>query len=272
MAPWVLNGTVIPLTLQISANGGLYTTTINFSLYVFKKTPGVNILLVDNDASPNNGGFQTATESYYTTTVASVGYTYDFITVPVESTGPPGTLMGQYITVVWFSGYNGNDNIAENEILTPTDQSNLMTFLDIGGKKLFISAQFLLWDILGNDSIPATITNTFVNNYLRIGSYGLYSTHSSISGSVGTIGSGMSLSLDFTTPTFLYTHTFSPTASGTECFYDPLVTLRSIGIQNNGIGLAGISKTIFLAFPFENIVDSANPNNKATLLNGIMNY
>jgi len=272
IASWVPNGTIIQLTLQVSANGGSYTTTINFSIIVFKKTPGVNILLVDDDESPNNGGFWTVAEPVYMSTFTVTGYSFDFIAVPMGNPGPPASLMGQYITVVWFAGYSGSDGIAENEILTSTDQTNLMAFLNMGGKKLFLSAQFLLWDILGNDNHGASITNTFINNYLRIDSYGDYSSSSPVSGSAGTIGNGMSISLNFTAPTSLYTHTFGPTASGIECFYDSFVTPDSIGIQNSGIGTAGTSKTIFLAFPFENIVDGANPNNKATLLNMIMNY
>jgi hypothetical protein len=93
--------------------------------------PG-QVLLVDDDAGLS---YQT----YYANALTANGYAYDTWTVYSQGS-PTLSKLQQYSIVVWLTG---NDY---STTLTSTDESNLTSYLN-GGGKLFISGQDIGYDI-----------------------------------------------------------------------------------------------------------------------------
>jgi C1A family cysteine protease len=105
--------------------------------------PPADILVVDDDAGKSY-------EGYYTAALGALGKSYH--TWNVQSQGSPSaSKLGEYEIVIWFTG----DDYTTT--LTSTDQSNLQTYLN-GGGKLFISGQDIGYDIR---------TASFYGNYLH---------------------------------------------------------------------------------------------------------
>jgi subtilisin family serine protease len=113
---------------------------------------GDKILLVDDDGGDTF-------ETYYTEALQSLGFTPDIYTVPSNNdNGPPLNTLSQYKLVIWFTGCEFTNT------LTATDQTNLQSYLDNGGR-LFISGQDIGYDIVtvqGNGG-----PGTFYQNYLH---------------------------------------------------------------------------------------------------------
>ncbi len=106
---------------------------------------GDKILLVDDDGGDTF-------ETYYTEVLQSLGFTPDIYTVPSNSdNGPPLNTLSQYRLVIWFTGGEYQNT------LTATDQTNLESYLDSGGR-LFISGQDIGYDIG---------SSAFYQNYLH---------------------------------------------------------------------------------------------------------
>ncbi len=94
--------------------------------------PVAPILLVDDDTGSSY-------ESYYTAALNALGKSYD--TWNVQSQGSPSAAtLQQYDVVIWFTG----DDYTTT--LTSTDQANLTTYLN-GGGRLFITGQDIGYDI-----------------------------------------------------------------------------------------------------------------------------
>jgi len=110
-----------------------------------------DVLVVDDDGGVNNGGSYFDVQRIYTGALDSIGVEYDIYVVDwsinPEQPGPGAQTMSEYDLVIWFTGeawgYYGNDTI------TPTDESNLTTFLD-GGGSLFLSSQDYFYDAYTN--------------------------------------------------------------------------------------------------------------------------
>jgi subtilisin family serine protease len=105
---------------------------------------GDKILLVDDDGGDTF-------ETYYTEALQSLGFKPDIYTVPLNSDGPPLNALSQYELVIWLTGGEYRNT------LTSTDQVNLGSYLDNGGR-LFVSGQDIGYDIAGS---------TFYQNYLH---------------------------------------------------------------------------------------------------------
>ncbi len=101
------------------------------------------ILLVDDDTG-------SAYQTYFTAALNSLGRGYDTWTVYTQGSPSAATLQAHQI-VIWFTG---NDY---STTLTSTDETNLTTYLN-GGGKLFITGQDIGYDIN---------TDAFYGNYLH---------------------------------------------------------------------------------------------------------
>lgn len=99
------------------------------------------IVLIDDESGTD--------ETFYKAALDANGYKYDYVTGPTQSTGWAGFLM-QYKIVIWFIS-------GSSDTLTSTDQQNLATFLDSGGKLL----------VCGEDIGYNIGTSTFYKNYLH---------------------------------------------------------------------------------------------------------
>jgi subtilisin family serine protease len=105
---------------------------------------GESILLVDDDG----GGKY---ETFYVQALQSLGYAFDVYTVPLGSDGPAFAKLTNYKLVIWLTGGESENT------LTSTDQANLQSYLDNGGR-LFISGQDIGFDIGSSN---------FYQNYLH---------------------------------------------------------------------------------------------------------
>lgn len=94
---------------------------------------GCPVLLVDDDwdfdtTVPNDGG-----RPFYESALNYLGYPYD-VWDAVSQGIPTAATMSSYSTTVWFTGYDWQTPIS------PTEQSELITYLN-GGGNLFMSSQ-----------------------------------------------------------------------------------------------------------------------------------
>ncbi len=109
------------------------------------------VALIDDD----NGRTYTNVESFYTDALTSLGIQYDYY--DAELSGSPDlTYLQAHSVVIWFTG----SDFATT--LSPQDESNLMQYLD-GGGKLFFSSQDYVWDLKLDGRYPST----FLRNYLH---------------------------------------------------------------------------------------------------------
>lgn len=121
-----------------------HNQTQNFAL-----VPLPCVLLVDDDNDDPD------VQQYYTTALDSLGINYDIFNVG-SGTGPSLAEMEGYQAIIWFSG-DKYGSAGPNS----TDEANLATYLDSGGR-LFLSSQDYLYDM---NLTP------FGQMYLGIGSY-----------------------------------------------------------------------------------------------------
>ncbi len=120
------------------------TAVMQKILSVESVSPGESILLVDDDG----GGMY---ETYYVQALRTLGYTFDIYEVPSNSDGPASARLNNYKLVIWFTGGESKNT------LTQTDQVNLQSYLDNGGR-LFMSGQDVGFDIGSSN---------FYQNYLH---------------------------------------------------------------------------------------------------------
>ncbi|MCS7258827.1 MAG: T9SS type A sorting domain-containing protein, partial [candidate division WOR-3 bacterium] len=117
--------------------------TLRTSDTIYINVGSPRILLVDDDAGQNY-------ERWYKEAIDSLKTFYSIWTVATSGSPPLETLLS-YPVVVWFTGLDSLNT------LTPTDQSNLTSYLN-QGKNLFICGQNIGQNIG---------TTSFYNNYLH---------------------------------------------------------------------------------------------------------
>ncbi|MGE5313368.1 MAG: S8 family serine peptidase [Acidobacteriota bacterium] len=145
--------TLVPLTLHV--------TTANGPARDFQTVVPVlpSVLLVDDDDGENN------VEGYYAQSLSKLGVVYERWDHSAKGT-PPIDLMMRYNTVVWFTEWNV-------PTLDSADRAVLSSYLDSGGKKLFLSGQENGWDLAdptGTDTeyeFSKGASSTFYANYLK---------------------------------------------------------------------------------------------------------
>ena len=198
------------------------------------------ILLVDDDA----GTYETP----FVNALPALGYLYERITIAPNLSGMIG-----YDAIIWQTGY------AISNVINATDQSNLMAYLDQGGR-LFVSSM----DCLTGMSNP----NTFFNNYLGVASWTVNTKAHTITGVNGDpITNGMSMALSFPSETANRVDTLVPGVGTTimnsehpnPCMvrYDPPNHARTV-----------FSTAIQAAFP----TAGADPNNSQKFIQNTMTW
>jgi subtilisin family serine protease len=241
LTPSKTNWTFSPVNRSVSVSGANVTGQDFTATYSSSKT----VLFVDDDGGKSY-------EGNFTAAIQAAGRTYDSWNVATQ--GSPDVLtMKAYPVVVWNTGAEYGTT------LTATDETNLQSFLDAGGK-LFLSSQDYLYE-RGSSS-------TFDNNYLKVSAYTNDTAPTSVTGVSGDpITNGMSITFSF--------------PSGFTNYADDLTTLAAgaTNIFTNSKGQPGAVKVasgayraVFLAFPFEAIPTGANPNNRETLMKNALDW
>ncbi len=257
------------LILQIHA-AGLYSVSDTFKLLI-GQTP---ILLVDDDGG---GNYQT----YFEAALYSLDIPYDVWTYALQGTLSVSDLE-LYRSVIWTTA-DDYGSIGSPATLTETDQANLMSYLD-GGGKLFLSSQDLLYD---------NNPNTFIINYLHVANHTDDPGINSVAGVADdTITDGMAFGLscpfynfsDYITAGAGATSIFSRTGKSSPMLRDGGFT-RSGGDFSSNSGLidycalrypatgSATYQVAFFSFPFEAIPQSgADPNNAKIVMERILNW
>ena len=215
----------------------VYTTT----------TVKPQILLVDDDAGQNY-------ETYFENALNADGYQYDVW--DVNSQGSPGLSdLENYKVVIWTTGDDYSSTLSD------TDQNNLMTYLDQGGR-LYLSSQDFLWQVSGGND--GSISNTFVNNYLHVTAVTNDVSYSSVQGVSGdpiTDGFG-TINLNY--PYDNYDDEITIDSSAYTIFTNP-----SSGNTVADRVDSGTWRLVFTAFSFE-AVENQDANTGAQLMDKII--
>ncbi len=144
---------------DLSTADEVYDSIVRTVYDFFSLTPAETVdrplLVVDDDQSES--GFLDASPLYLNA-LSTAGYVYDLYTVGFGADGPAPDAT-QHSAVIWFTAWTaGSDPPGFNlPNLTPTDQGNLITYLDAGGK-LFLS---------GCDAGFAIEDTSFYRDYLK---------------------------------------------------------------------------------------------------------
>ncbi len=107
------------------------------------------VLVVDDD------GGQTY-ERYYTNALDSNRILYDIYSVQTSGS-PSAETLRHYPVVIWFTGDTRTNT------LTPTDQANLTSYLDNGGK-LILSGQNIAFELQGSQFLAGYLHSSFVTD------------------------------------------------------------------------------------------------------------
>ena len=120
-------------------------------------------------------------EGYFTAALNALSKDYDTWTVQSQGS-PSATTLMPHDVVIWFTGKDASTT------LTSTDQANLATYLDAGGK-LFVTGQAIGSDIrtapFFTDYLHATHIDDDTNTYLLTGHDILSGVNATISGGDG---------------------------------------------------------------------------------------
>ena len=257
------------LILQIHAAGS-YSTSDTFQLLIGQ----MPVLLVDDDGGKNY-------QIYFEAALDSSDIPYDVWTYASQGT-PSVSDLEFYRMVVWTTA-DDYGSIGSPATLTEVDQTNLMSYLD-GGGKLFLCSQDLLYD---NDP------NDFITNYLHVAEHDDEEGISSVAGVEGdTVTSGMAFSLSY--PFYNFSDYITPGVGAVGIFLRTGKTsprLRDGAFAKSGgdfsLGSSQVDycairypatgsatyQVVFFSFPFEAIPQGgADPNNAQTVMERILNW
>lgn len=201
--------------------------------------PG-QVLLVDDDAGKS---YQT----YYASAIAAAGLSYDTWTVSTQGS-PTLAKLQSYPIVVWLTG----DDYSTT--LTSTDESNLASYLN-GGGKLFISGQDIGYDIN---------TDSFYGTYLHA-TYKVDDTNTtSLTGADFLSGVSIAISGGDGANNQNYPSEIG-LGSGAVGLFDYSGTTYTWG----GLRYSGTYKVVYLSFGFEAISTAATRN---AVMSGVLNW
>ena len=200
-----------------------------------------DILIVDDDVLDNY-------EKYYMNALHANGYNWD-CTLP-----PSAAVFLQYPVVIWLTGNEYSNT------LTTTDQANLQSYLDNGGR-LFISGQDIGYDIGGSsfytDYLHADFRRDDTNLYTLEGVTG------------DPIGDGLTIDLfggDGASNQQYQSEIAPDSASGVFNYKLPIGHLDGYGTIKVD---TGTYKTVYFAFGFEAIDNEADRN---TVMSRVMRW
>ena len=221
--------------------------TMNSNLTVLAVFSGqCPILLVDDD---DGASYETA----YTAALDANGSTYDTWDVSAQGASPALADLADYSMVIWATGADWGTTSPGT--VTPGDQTALMAFLDAGGR-LFLSSQEALWDNSGSEP--------FFADYLHVGSHTDDQAIATITGTADVIsGTTDSITLDY--PFTNYSDNISSDGVSQVSF-------------NHSGGVSGIRsevepfRTVFFAFPFEAIPNTAPDYHRDRIMANIVTW
>ncbi|MEM4977003.1 MAG: Ig-like domain-containing protein, partial [Desulfurococcaceae archaeon] len=197
---------------------------------IFVDNYPAKVLLVDDDAGASY-------ETYYKKALEDLEIDYDYYSVPSGANGPGTTVLNNYPFVIWFTGDDYQTT------LTSTDQTNLGTYLNNGGR-LFISGQDIGYDLGAG--------NSFMNTYLAANYVGDSAASSIVNGQTGTVFDGVTYYLsggDGANNNAYPDYVNLYDAPGTEAIALKYHNGRNASIVHD----SGTYRTVYFAFPFEAI-------------------
>ncbi len=229
---------VATFTLNILGSG--YDTTASFDIQVGLEP----ILLVDDD----NGATY---ETYYKNALDANGLLYYHWNLKTQGSPTLSDLIRRNI-VIWFTSFESYLT------LTGGNERDLTDYLEQGGK-LFFSSQ----DYLGERFADFAQDMLHVTGY----TWDVYSTLES--GMTGDpISDGMSLSMSY--PFENYGDDITPDSRSAAVFINNS-TGNPGALRFPAVGTAPY-KVVFFAFPFEAIADGSAPNNRATVMDKVIDW
>ena len=238
-SPGTPNAHVATLTLNIVGSG--YDTTSSFDIQVGLEP----VLLVDDD----NGYTY---ETYYQNALTAAGYGYYYWNVKTKGSPAVSDLIKRDV-VVWFT------SIERDLTLTGLDERNLTSYLNQGGT-LFLSSQDYLLERFED----------FAQDMLHVTAFTGETSSSTETGVTGDpISNGMSLGTSYVYPLMNYSDDITPDGRSATVFMNN--TGYPGALRFPAVGTAPY-KVVFFAFPLEAVADGTAPNNRATVMDKVIEW
>jgi hypothetical protein len=215
-----------------------------------------DVLVVDDDNGPGNGGTKTDVESYYYDALDANLISYDILTIESGKDGPGLDMLSKYKMVIWFTGGDFSSTNSPGAALTRADEDNLMKFLDGGGGLLLVSQDYYF-------------TRGFtklMKEYLGIQSVSSDMGFDSASGAKGSLAEGMIFYKAEAEVIADFADALTLSDSSQRVFLSQ--TGEAIGLQRT----SGTYRIVYLAFPFENLDNSTSPNTRSGLMKRIIDF
>jgi immune inhibitor A len=208
--------------------------------YSFEKQVGQpRVLLVDDDrGDADNMPFQNY-EDYFTNDLYKMKIPWDYYN-KLTNGSPPGALLSQYATVIWFTGDSAEDYLQQADIAA------MKMFLNNGGN-LFLTGQGIAEDLHNQDS-------AFLDIYLHAhygGRASFASYHIGVDGS--PIGDGLNPHYLLSNQAFNVTSHIKPANGGFPVFR---FNRDSLTEYATAVGFSGPNKVVFFNWGYEAIGDS----------------
>lgn len=230
---------VATFTLNITGSG--YDTTASFDIQIGLEP----ILLVDDD----NGYTY---ETYYQDALTAAGYGYYYWNVNTKG-APALSELTKRDAVIWFT------SLERDLTLTGLDERNLTAYLNQGGA-LFLSSQDYLMERFED----------FAQDMLHVTAFTEWTASSTETGVAGDpISDGMSLGMSYAYPLMNYSDDITPDERSAAVFMND--TGYPGALRFPAVGTAPY-KVVFFAYPFEAIADGTAPDDRATVIDRVMEW
>ncbi len=238
-SPGTPNAHVATFTLNIVGSG--YDTTSSFDIQIGLEP----VLLVDDD----NGYTY---ETYYQNALTAGGYGYYYWNVKTKGSPALSDLTKREV-VVWFT------SLERDLTLTGLDERNLTSYLNRGGN-LFLSSQDYLLERFED----------FAQDMLHVTAFTGETSSSIETGVAGDpISNGMSLGTSYVYPLMNYSDDITPDGRSATVFLNN--TAYPGALRFPAVGTAPY-KVVFFAFPFEAVADGTAPNNRAVVMDKVLEW
>ena len=165
--------------------------------------------------------------------------------------------------MIWFTGLSGDGS---DTTLTPANEANLKTYLDQGGKLFLCGDDYTYQRYGGSYKFTA---GQFPYDYLGVDSTTDHSA--SVPYNIAGVGYALTDGMAFTVDTMPVQPYPDDMVKIPAAMYDFDVTAK-VGEKQAIQYSNGVFRTVFFAFPFENIIDGAAPNTKGQLMSRILGW
>jgi hypothetical protein len=210
-------------------------------------------------------------QAEYTAALDAAGQAgnYTVFDAQFDGDGPNSAWMSGRTHVIWATGETYGDG--DDSTLTPANEATLAAFLAAGGR-LFLSAQDYLYDRygLGSTSPYKFTAGEFPYDYLGVDSVTQDFTEDAefnIAGVGSSLADGQSFTVG-TSPVYMYPDDLTRLPAALDVFDVTAKAGEQPAVQYGN----GAFRTVFFAFPFENITDGASPNTKGELMGRILSW